>query len=151
MPRFGKQSLNSLVGQDPRMVLLMTEAIRDSPHDFTITDGGRTAAMQYALWMKGRDAKGNVIDRSKVVTNADGTKARSNHQKAPDGFYKAVDLYPYVDGKIDFNDRHNLLPVIAAHIKAKARKLGIRINWGGDFKATKTKPKGWDKPHFELA
>lgn len=144
MARFSKQSLNSLLGVHPDLGRLMTEAIKDTPVDFTITDGGRTAAMQHALWQKGRDAHGKVINPSQVVTNADGYIKKSNHQVKADSYYAAVDLYPFVNGKIDFNDKGNNLPIIAAHIKATAKCLGIKIRWGGDWKGS------WDKPHFEL-
>ena len=138
MSKFGKKSLQSLHGVHPKLGLLMTEAIKDTPHDFTITDGGRTAAQQKALYDKGRTAPGEI------VTKLDGYKKKSNHQAKEDGYYYAVDLYPYVNGAIDFKDTHNYLPIIAAHIKATAKCLGIKIGWGGDFKG------GWDKPHFEL-
>ena len=138
MPVFGKQSLKNLEGQHPDLVRLMKEAIKDSPIDFTITDGGRTVAMQQALYAKGRTAPGGI------VTNADGVKNKSNHQAKADGFYHAVDLYPYVNGAIDFNDKANRLKTIADHIKNTAKRLGIRINWGGDFRSI------IDRPHFEL-
>lgn len=133
MPVFGKRSLNSLEGIHPDMVRLMHEAIKGTPVDFTITDGLRTVEQQKALYAKGRTAAGSI------VTNADGVKKKSNHQSG-----KAVDLYPYVNGAIDFNDKGNNFPILAAHIKAVAKCLGIGVVWGGDFKSI------LDKPHWEL-
>ena len=141
---FGSKSLSKLQGVHPNLVKVMMEAIKDSPIDFTITDGVRTTEMQQALYAKGRTAKGGI------VTNVDGVKKKSNHQFKSDNLGHAVDLYPYVNGKIDFNDVGGRLPLIADHILATANSLGIAINWGGHFKATKTQPYGWDKPHFEL-
>ena len=138
MAKFGSRSLNSLNGVHPDLVRVMHEAIKDTPVDFTITDGGRTTAQQQALYAKGRTTPGPK------VTNADGVRNKSNHQAKADGYYHAVDLYPYVNGKIDFNDKGNRLPIIAAHIKAVAKCMGVKIGWGGDWKG------GWDKPHFEL-
>lgn len=138
MPKFGSQSLKNLQGQHPDLVKLMTEAIKDSPIDFTITDGGRTTAMQQALYAKGRTKPGGI------VTNADGVRNKSNHQAKADGFYHAVDLYPYVNGAIDFNDKANRLSIIAAHIKATAKRIGVKVAWGGDFKSI------LDRPHFEV-
>lgn len=137
MPVLGKRSLDTLKGIHPDLVRVMQEAIKDSPVDFTITDGVRTTAQQQALYAKGRTAPGGK------VTNADGVKNKSNHQVKADGFGWAVDLYPYIDGKIDFNDTKSL-EIIAAHIKATAKCLGVKIGWGGDWKGA------WDKPHFEL-
>jgi len=136
--QFGKQSLNSLKGIHPNLVKVMTEAIKNSPIDFTITDGVRTTEMQKALYAKGRTVKGGI------VTNADGVKNKSNHQIKSDGFGHAVDLYPYVNGAIDFNDKENRLSIIADHILSTAKKLNIGITWGGNFKSI------LDRPHFEL-
>lgn len=127
----------------PKLVKVIEEAIKDSPIDFTVTDGVRTLSHQQSLYAKGRTKPGDI------VTNADGIKNKSNHQIKSDGYGHAVDLYAY-KGKIDFNDTKSL-EIIAVHIKSVAKCLGISIVWGGDFKATKTKEKGWDKPHFELA
>lgn len=138
MAQFGKRSLESLKGVHPNLVKVMQEAIKNTPVDFTITDGGRTTAQQQALYAQGRTKPGGR------VTNADGVKNKSNHQAKSDGYYHAVDLYPYIDGKIDFNDEHGKLKEIAAHIQYTARLLGVKIGWGGSWKGS------WDKPHFEL-
>lgn len=138
MASFGTRSLNTLKGIHPDLVKVMQEAIKDTPVDFTITDGVRTTAQQQALYAKGRTAPGGK------VTNADGVKNKSNHQVKADGYGYAIDLCPYVDGKVDYNDDSDSLKVIAAHIKATAKCLGVNIGWGGDWKGS------WDKPHFEL-
>lgn len=138
MANFGQTSLNSLKGIHPNLVKVMNEAIKNTPIDFTITDGIRTTAQQQKLYAKGRTAPGEK------VTNADGVKNKSNHQLKADGYGHAVDLYPYVNGKIDFADTHGNLPKIAVHIKQVAANLNIKIGWGGDWKGS------WDKPHFEL-
>lgn len=145
MPSLGKSSLAKLNGVHPDLVKVMKEAIKDCPVDFTITDGVRTTAEQQTLYAKGRTKPG------RIVTNADGVRNKSNHQVKNDGMGHAVDLYPYVNGNIDFDDNGNRLPIISAHIMAVAKCLGIAIEWGGNFPATKTLPKGWDKPHFQLA
>jgi len=138
MGSFGKRSLQSLEGVHPDLVKVMKAAIVNTPIDFTITDGGRTVAQQQALYAKGRTAPGSI------VTKVDGVKKKSNHQAKSDGYYYAVDLYPYVNGAIDFNDKSNRLSVIAKHILSVADDMGIKIGWGGSWKGS------WDKPHFEL-
>jgi peptidoglycan LD-endopeptidase CwlK len=143
MPVFGKQSLKSLEGQHPDLIKVMMTGIKDCPIDFTITDGGRTVAMQQALYAKGRTKPGGI------VTNADGIKNKSNHQAKADGYYHAVDLYPYVNGAIDFNDKANRLKIIADHLKATAKRLGVKtFVWGGDW--TKEKQGIVDRPHFQV-
>lgn len=138
MASFGNQSLNTLKGIHPDLVKVMKAAIVNTPVDFTITDGVRTTAQQQALYAKGRTKPGGI------VTNADGVKNKSNHQVKSDGYCYAVDLYPYVNGKIDFNDKMNNLSMIASHIKSVAKSMSIKITWGGDFKSI------LDRPHFEL-
>lgn len=57
-------------------------------------DGGlRTAQRQLELWQQGRDAKGNIVDKTKVVTNAK-SPADGPHPRGG-----AVDLWPAWDGK----------------------------------------------------
>lgn len=140
MAKFSQRSLDSLKGVHPNLVKLMTEAIKDTPYDFTITEGVRTFARQQQLYAQGRTAKGSI------VTNTDGIKNKSNHQPKSDGYGYAVDLYPFYNGSVQVNDKDVIprLKAIAIHVKAVSKCLGIGINWGGDFKGL------FDPPHFEL-
>ena len=140
MPKFSQRSIEALKGVHPDMVKLMTESIKESPFDFTITEGVRTIARQQQLYAQGRTAKGII------VTNVDGVKKKSNHQPKEDGFGYAVDLYPFYNGSVQVQDKDVIprLKAIAIHIKAVAKCLGISITWGGDFKSLH------DPPHFEL-
>lgn len=137
MPQFGKRSLDSLKGVHPDLVQVMTEAIKYSPIDFTIVIGVRTTQEQQSLYAQGRTKPGAI------VTKADGVKNKSNHQVKEDGYGYAVDLYPFVDGSVDPNDKNNYLPIIAGNILGTAKRLGIKVEWGGLWKFV-------DKPHFEL-
>lgn len=132
----GNTSKNNLKGVHPEMVKLINEAIKETPIDFTITSGVRSTAQQQALYAQGRTKPGAI------VTKADGVKNKSNHQAKSDGYGHAIDLCPYVNGKLDWNTVANF-KIIAAHIKATAKCMGIVINWGGDWKFL-------DLPHFEL-
>lgn len=132
---FSKRSIDNLKGVHPDLVKLMTEAIKDSPVDFTITEGVRTAERQQMLFKQ----------RPKV-TNVDGIIKKSNHQVKSDGYGHAVDLYPFYNGSVQVQDKEVIpkLKLIAVHIKSAAKCLGISITWGGDFKSLH------DPPHFEL-
>lgn len=132
---FSKRSIDNLKGVHPDLVKLMTEAIKDSPVDFTITEGVRTAERQQMLFKQ----------RPKV-TNIDGIIKKSNHQVKSDGYGHAVDLYPFYNGSVQVQDKEVIpkLKLIAVHIKAVAKCLGISITWGGDFKSL------YDPPHFQL-
>lgn len=137
MAIFSKRSLNNLKGIHPQLVSVMKEAIKNTPVDFTITDGVRTVAEQQALYAKGRTASG------RIVTNADGIRNKSNHQAKADGYGYAVDLYPYYNGTVHVNDDIRLRE-IAKHILKVAKGMGIKVDWGGNWKNFK------DYPHFEL-
>ena len=132
---FSKRSIDNLKGVHPDLVKLMTEAIKDSPVDFTITEGVRTTERQQMLFKQ----------RPKV-TNVDGIIKKSNHQVKSDGYGHAVDLYPFYNGSVQVQDKEVIpkLKLIAVHIKAVAKCLGISITWGGDFKSL------YDPPHFQL-
>ncbi len=137
MYKFSQRSVNNLKDIHPELIKVLTEAIKNSPVDFTITCGVRTTKEQQKLYAQGRTLPGPK------VTNADGTKTKSNHQVKADGYGYAVDLYPYYNGKVQVDDDKNL-KIIAEHIKTIARKLEIKVEWGGDWKNFK------DYPHFEL-
>lgn len=136
--KFGQRSLNSLKGIHPDLVKVMTEAIKTSPVDFTITDSLRTTEQQQALYAQGRTKAGSK------VTNVDGVKVKSNHQAKSDKYGYAVDLYAFYNGAVQVKDDKTIINKLAPHIKATAKKLGIKIEWGGDWKSFK------DYPHFEL-
>lgn len=67
----------------------------------TVAQGLRTVEEQQALWLKGRDSDGDVVNKAQVVTNAPGGHSYHN-------FGLAVDVYPAdkVTGAIDWNPAH---------------------------------------------
>lgn len=116
-----ENSLNKLKGIDSRLIKLVTTAILTSPIDFTVLEGLRSQQRQIDLFKNGHSQR-------------DGIKKRSEHQLG-----MAVDLSPY---PIDWNDKKRF-KILSNHIKATAKKLGIKIVWGGDWKMV-------DCPHYEL-
>lgn len=130
--KFSKRSRERLQGVEEELAELMEEAIKESPIDFMIVDGLRTKEQQMELYAQGRTKPG------KIVTKVDGVKRLSKHQTG-----KAVDICPWVNGKLDWNDPEKF-KTIANHIKNVAEELAIDVIWGGDWKGS------WDKPHFEL-
>lgn len=134
-----KRSLDNLKGVHPDLVKVFKEGIKDSPVDFTITEGVRTAQRQKELYAQGRTKPGIK------VTNADGVKNKSNHQVKEDGFGYAVDIYPYFAGKVQVNHKDTVekLKEISIHLKAVAKCHNVKLIWGGDWKSP------FDPPHFE--
>ena len=144
MPKFSQRSLNALANVDPELRRVFMEAIKETPVDFVVTEGLRSDARQKEYFKKGRTTPGPK------VTNADGRKNLSNHQDAADGkrdgLGSAVDIYPYVDGALRIHEKYvdEKLKLIAVHVKAVAKCLGVAITWGGDWKNP------YDPPHFQL-
>lgn len=140
MAVFSKRSINNLNGIHPTLICVLEEAIKNTPIDFTVVEGVRTTKRQQELYSQGRTAKGSV------VTYADGVIKKSNHQKKNDGFGYAVDIYPFVNGRVYVTEKETVafLRVIIDHIKKVAKKEGVNVNFGIDWK------KPFDPPHLEL-
>lgn len=140
MYKLGDRSLKNLEGVHPDMVRLMKAAIKNSPVDFTITEGVRTAKRQAELYAQGRTAGGIK------VTSKDGVKSKSNHQVKADGFGHAVDLYPFFEGQVQVHHKDTVkcLYKISDHIKKTAKELGIGLRCGIDWRVP------FDPPHYEL-
>lgn len=141
-------SIEKMKGVHPKLIELMKKAISDSPYDFKIIQGLRTAAYQNELYQQGRTKPG------KIVTKLDGYNKKSNHQAKADGYGHAVDIA--VCGYYDKNGNYvkcttvaemfdnKKLVEISRHVKAVAKEMGLDIVWGGDWKTL------YDTPHYEL-
>ena len=141
-------SIEKMKGVHPKLIELMKKAISDSPYDFKIVQGLRTAEYQNSLYQQGRTKPG------KIVTKLDGYNRKSNHQAKSNGYGHAVDIT--VCGQYDQNGNYvkcttdaemfdnKKLVEISKHIKAVAKDMGLEIVWGGDWKTL------YDTPHYEL-
>ena len=141
-------SIEKMKGVHPKLIELMKKAISDSPYDFKIVQGLRTAEYQNSLYQQGRTRPG------KIVTKLDGYNKKSNHQAKSDGYGHAVDIA--VCGQYDQNGNYvkyttdaemfdnKKLVEISRHVKAVAKEMGMEIVWGGDWKTL------YDTPHYEL-
>lgn len=141
-------SIEKMKGVHPKLIELMKKAISDSPYDFKIVQGLRTAEYQNSLYQQGRTKPG------KIVTKLDGYNRKSNHQAKADGYGHAVDIA--VCGHYDQNGDYvkyttdaemfdnKKLVEISRHVKAVANEMGLEIVWGGDWKTL------YDTPHYEL-
>ncbi|MBU3970627.1 MAG: M15 family metallopeptidase [Alphaproteobacteria bacterium] len=108
----GAKSLAELQGVDPRLVMVVKRAIEISPQDFSVHDGLRTEAEQTALVRKGASQTMN-----------------SMHRKQADGYGHAVDLVPYINGKLRW-EWPAIFPIAAA-VKFAAAELNVQVRWGG--------------------
>lgn len=141
-------SIEKMKGVHPKLIELMKKAISDSPYDFKIVQGLRTAEYQNSLYQQGRTKPG------KIVTKLDGYNRKSNHQAKSDGYGHAVDIavcgqYDQNGGYVKYTTDTEMfdnkkLVEISKHIKAVAKDMGLEIVWGGEWKTL------YDTPHYEL-
>ena len=137
MYKFSKRSRDNLSTASENLQRLFNEVIKEI--DCTVICGHRSPEEQFELFKKGRENKNFkwvVVDKSKVVTNIDGRAKKSNHNYLPS---RAVDVVPY---PLDWNDL-NAFKKLGEVVKRKAKELGIKISWGGDWQTLK------DYPHYE--
>ena len=120
MYKFSERSKSKLETVDIKLQNLMNMAIKESPYDFSITEGIRTMKRQRELVAQGK---------SKTL--------KSYHLKG-----KAVDIAIWIDGKVTWDFKY--YKEVADHVKQTARKLGYLITWCGDWKSFK------DGPHFQI-
>lgn len=117
---FGTKSSEKLSQVHPDLQRVFNEAIKDSPLDFSITEGLRTRERQKALFDAGKSQTMN-----------------SRHLVG-----KAVDIAVIKDGEVTWDMKYYQL--VADHVKKVAKEQGIDLVWGGDWQSFK------DGPHFEL-
>jgi peptidoglycan L-alanyl-D-glutamate endopeptidase CwlK len=121
-----------LRGVHPRLIAAVEVLLAQMAtigHPMMVAQGLRTTKQQQELYAKGRTTKGPR------VTNADGIKAKSNHQAKDDGFGHAVDL-AFVAPE-PFADSHPW-----TEMGVRAERLGLK--WGGRWTSFP------DRPHVEL-
>lgn len=128
MPKFSERSLNRARYVDPRLMAVAVAAIAASAVDFGITeDQSRTAAEQERKFRQGV---------SKVRPGPD-----AKHMIQADGYSKALDLVPYIDGaftwgdsqwRVDTDDPEDAEPFyhMAEAMRAAAVEQGVRVRWG---------------------
>ena len=127
MFKFSKKSLEKInnIKFHPKLRLLLNEAIKTTPIDFTVLETVRTIAQQKIYVAKGT---------SKTM------KSRHIPSINKSGLCEAFDIAPY---PIDWNNIKRFIQ-LSQHIKRVAQRLNIAINYGGDWKSFK------DYPHYEL-
>ena len=125
--KLSQRSYNHLNGIDAILIAILTEAIKESPHDFGIpnTGGLRTPSVQNNLFRNGK-------------SKADGYQKKSYHQTG-----KAFDIFGYVNGKATWDKQ--ILTEISIHIRKVALdEFNVNLTWGGDWKSFQ------DMPHYQI-
>lgn len=119
--RLGSRSRQELRGVHPGLVRVVERAICLTTQDFSVHDGIRTEEDQRDLVRRGA---------SKTMN--------SRHLRQPDGYGHAVDLVPYVGGRLRWE--WPLIYPIAVAMRTAAVEEGISLRWGGV----------WDRPFLDL-
>jgi peptidoglycan L-alanyl-D-glutamate endopeptidase CwlK len=114
------RSKDRLKGVHPDLVKVIEEAIKESPLDFSISEGLRTKERQKVLFDSGKSQTMN----SRHITG------------------HAIDFAVIKDGEVTWDFKYYQL--VADHIKAVAKALDVPIVWGGDWVSFR------DGPHIEL-
>lgn len=125
--KFSNRSLNNLKEVHPDLVACVVLSLYVfSDIDFAVIEGSRT------------------IERQRVLFNSGNSKTmNSKHLIQSDGFSHAVDLVPWVNGTIPWDD-WNAFKRVSNAMNRSSKYLDIDIIWGGDWKNFK------DGPHFQL-
>jgi peptidoglycan L-alanyl-D-glutamate endopeptidase CwlK len=146
MFKLSKASQARLATVNMALQNVVNRAIQITEVDFGVVQGNRTRADQEKLYGQGRTAaQMKAAGLNPALARPDlpvVTKTmNSNHIGG-----RAVDLAPYVNGKIEWDNsgKLGLYPKIAKAMKQAAKELGVPIEWGGDWTSFK------DRPHFEL-
>lgn len=133
MASFGKASQAQLDTLHPDLQMVLVDAVQY--YDFAIIEGHRGEVAQNAAFAKGL---------SKLQW------PHGNHNKNPS---TAADCAP---SPIDWSNREDAIRrfvYMAGFIMSSARRLGIKLRWGGDWNQNddlRDEGKFRDFPHFEL-
>lgn len=110
--KLSRRSKNELVGVHPDLIDVVEYTLDISPIDFGVFDGLRTKAEQKELVRRG----------------ASHTMA-SRHLEGKDGYGHAVDLVPYIHGKLRWE--WNPIYELAESVQQASNQLLTPIRWGG--------------------
>lgn len=146
----GARSKAELVGVHPDLVRVVEKAIQITTQDFGVHDGLRTMREQEQYIAKGASRTRN-----------------SKHLKQPDGFGHAVDLVPYINGKLRWE--WGAIWPIARAVRMASAEQKVSLVWGGvwdrrlgdldlvledaveDYCKRHPGPDFLDGPHYQLA
>ena len=110
----GRRSRAELEGVHPDLVRVVERAIQVTSQDFSVHDGLRTLDEQRKLFRR----------RASRTMN-------SKHLPQEDGYGHAVDLVPYINGRLRWE--WPLIYPIAKAMRAAAEEQSVRLRWGGHW------------------
>ncbi len=108
----GRRSLDELKGVHPDLVKIVKWAIAITEQDFGVHDGLRT-----------------VAEQKRYVARGVSQTMNSKHLPQKDGYSHAVDLVPYINGKLRWE--WPPIYIIADAVRQAATELKVPLRWGG--------------------
>jgi hypothetical protein len=146
--RFSKSSNNHIEKLAPQLQTICHEGLiiantrKVYCPDFSIVRSFETASGQFELFKKGRaefikpesdQVEFVVVHESSVVTNCDGYKKISDHQKTDiNGKALAFDFAAWINGS-NYEDQN--MALIATCFFEAASNNGFVIDWGGNYRS----------------
>lgn len=124
--KLSARSKKRLLGVHPDLIRVVVRAIEVTTVDFSVVEGVRSLAMQKRYFEMG---KSRTMNSRHLLSKVD-------------GFGHAVDLAPWVNGTIEWEDPAGFTAVADA-VKAAATECEVPVQWGYDLWR-------WDMPHFQL-
>ncbi len=143
MATVGRRSAECLKTVEPEFGKAVLYALKMAPDylDFAVISGMRLTQEQQAMYLKGRDENGEVVDESLVVTWKDGVLRLSRHQdKDGNGYGEAIDIMAFKGGRGTFDEYE--IEKRAAYIIGFCAARGIKLDGGVRW--------GWDQGHLEM-
>lgn len=141
MHQLSNRSKQRLATCHPDLQLIISTAINISDIDFGVSEGHRSIEKQQQYFAEGK---------SKI----DGVTKKGKHNYEPS---LAVDIYPWIEGKADWDNEHlsylsGIIHAVAEMLLREGR-ITHRIRWGGNWDMDGTiitDQTFQDRPHFEL-
>lgn len=145
--KFSNSSQKKLNSCDLRLIQLFNTVIKD--YDCTVLYGHRSPQEQFELWQEGREfINGKWEITGTVKTYMDGHNNISKHNIYPS---PAIDVAPFIKGKVSFNRDHCVY--FAGIVMRIAEERGLKLVWGGNWNRDDeimTDQTFQDLLHFEL-
>lgn len=135
MFHFGTASLRRLNTCHEDIQTIVMDALAHSPADFTITDGLRGEAAQEAAFEAGN-------------SKAHFGQSPHNFLVRNDGGSPAVDIVPYVNGRLAYDDDAAFTAIAEVIHASNKRLIGegmVKFTLENGFEEW-----GWDKPHWQI-
>ena len=124
MNKYGRSSRRKLATAHPVWTPIMEDSLIVCPYDITIVRAWSGEDVQNALYDDNKSTK--------IFPDSRHNKSDDPNIENPLIISDALDIAPYIDGKIPWGDTHIFAYVVGC-ICVVANDRGVKIRWGGDW------------------